>query len=174
MDKIEMKQLIGALLNVYPETQVTATLVRAAVRSSKNSIALFSHIGDILLPLIDEPTPPFNLIEHLKAGGKLIDRWGNVVEYVESCVRRIDGNNEDIHISDMMLDDYDWQPYTEPKREAGWYSVQIMTNGELAVDHFNGKRWGNEVNHPHEWNDETYEWIGKTRIELEQPETTKD
>lgn len=81
-------------------------------------------------------------------------------------------NGNNLKTSWYSSQEYDtgWSLYVEP-RKPGWYWAILKTCPDInAPWEWNGKNWENDAGTP--LDEDTFHWIGDTRIELETPEDT--
>lgn len=64
------------------------------------------------------PPVKFNLIEHLKGGGKAVNEAGEYLLYYSNNIW-LDG----LEVAPIDLMQYDWKPHVEPELADGWYWV---------------------------------------------------
>lgn len=117
---------------------------------------------------------PFDVLQHLRDGGKIVNEDGSmVVQYADKLLRLSSG--ESITFKNFLYST--WQPYTpeaviEPKREPGWYWARAKSlNQTTRPWYYNGK-WFSSSNDIRDSNfsaldESSFDWIGKHLIEVE-------
>ena len=92
-----------------------------------------------VIKALQEEQDRFCVFEHLKSGGKCIDRHGTVIQMSKvGNVERLDGNNFYVEACSLFdFDgDFDWKPYEEPL-EDGWY----WTDYPAAPLYYRSGKW---------------------------------